>query len=98
MDIAKRLRQLRGEKGLSINGLALRAGLSQSFVRDIELGKKKPGVESLQFLCEALGISLRDFFNEEAEPDPISHKLKQQIFRLSPEQQEKLLEFLSEIK
>ena len=90
--------ELREEKELSINGLALRAGLSQSFARDIELGKKKPGVESLQFLCDALNISLKDFFSEEKDYTLVSSELKKQIYRLSVEQQKKLLDFLNEIK
>ena len=62
-DLAARIKELRMAKGLSTNKLSNLAGLSQSYVRKLERGKSKPTVESLTFLCEALGITVEDFFN-----------------------------------
>lgn len=63
MDVGKRITELRKAKGLTTNRLANLSGLSQSFVRSVELGEKGITVENLGLLCDALDISLRDFFD-----------------------------------
>lgn len=60
-DISERIKELRIERGLSTNKLSNLAGLSQSYVRKLEKGENKPTVESLDLLCQALGITLEDF-------------------------------------
>ena len=60
-DIGERIKELRMEQGLSTNKLSNMAGLSQSYVRKLERGENKPTVESLELLCQALGITLEDF-------------------------------------
>lgn len=44
------------------------AGISQSYLRDVELGNKNPTVEVLSYLCDALGISLLDFSMTKLKP------------------------------
>lgn len=65
MNISKKITKLRTEKGITVNKLANICGLSQGFVRQIELGEKNPTVESLKLICDALNISLTDFFKDE---------------------------------
>lgn len=88
MNIANRIKQLREDKHLTVNKLANLAGLSQSFVRDIELGKKKPTIESLSLICDALKISLSDFFCdfELYDRKELINKLDMNIAKLSSEQ------------
>ena len=63
-DVGKRIKELRKAKGLSTNKLSNDAGLSQSYVRNLEEGKyDNPTVESLQLICDALGITFEDFVN-----------------------------------
>ena len=63
-DVGKRIKELRKPKGLSTNKLSNDAGLSQSYVRNLEEGKyDNPTVESLQLICDALGITFEDFVN-----------------------------------
>ena len=40
MDVGKRITFFREKKGITVNKLANLSGISQSFLRDIELGKK----------------------------------------------------------
>ena len=49
LDVALRLKELRELRGISVNKLSNMAGLSQSFVREIELGRKNPTVDSLSY-------------------------------------------------
>jgi hypothetical protein len=93
MEVGKRIKQLREMRGVTVNKLANMAGLSQSFLREIELGNKIPTVETLSYFCSALEISLSEFFSEdESQINPI---LKTSIMKLNNEQQLKLAEFLN---
>lgn len=93
MDVAERIKFFREHKGITVNKLANESGISQSFLREIELGNKKPTVETLSVLCDALGITLRDFFDDGSLSSLTDNKLIQQIYRLTPEQQERLSDF-----
>ena len=92
LNVGKRIVEFREEKGISTNKLANLAGISQSYLRDIELGKKQPTVEYLGYICDALGITLKIFFDNENE-----QPLERAIAKLSDEQQEKLLAFINSI-
>lgn len=94
MDVAGRIRFFRERKGITINKLANDAGISQSFLREVELGNKKPTVETVSLLCDALNITLRDFFDDNTQSALLENDLLQQIYRLTPEQQELLRDFL----
>ena len=65
-DVGNRIKELRLRKGITVNALANLAGVSQSYVRDIELGNKKPTVEYLEYICDALNISLACFLRIQA--------------------------------
>lgn len=83
-------------RGLTVNKLANLAGLSQSFLREIELGNKTPTVETLSYFCDALEISLAEFFSTEEKSD-INPILKTSLSRLTDEQQISLAQFLNSI-
>ncbi|MCS7019299.1 MAG: XRE family transcriptional regulator [Cytophagales bacterium] len=52
-----KIRQLRAEKNISQSELAEKAGLSVSYLNEIEKGKKLPKVEKIALLADALGVS-----------------------------------------
>ena len=87
MNVGERIRYFREKKGITVNKLANLSGVSQSYLRDIELGNKQPTVEYLGYICDALGVSLAAFFDE-------SDSLKEAVSRLTPPQREALLAFL----
>ena len=63
-DVGARIKELRLARGLSTNKLSNLAGLSQSYVRNLEAGKcDNPTVDSLELICNALGIAFEDFVN-----------------------------------
>ncbi len=95
MNVGLRIKELREKKGLTVNRLANMAGISQSYLRDVELGNKNPTVETLSYFCDALSVSLKDFFSE--SPDEINPFLKSALSKLSEEQQLMLAEFLKSL-
>jgi transcriptional regulator with XRE-family HTH domain len=66
-EVGNRIRQYRQRSGLSQEKLALNAGLTVSFLGDIERGKKKPTVESLEKLLVALDVTFLEFFTYETD-------------------------------
>lgn len=68
MDVGKRITQLREAKNMTTNKLANKAGISQSYLRQIELGLTNPTVEKLGFILEAMNLDYMEFFDYEAEP------------------------------
>lgn len=93
MNIGEKITLLRTQKGITVNKLANLSGISQSYLRDIELGNKQPTVEYLSYICEGLGISLSAFFNIEED----TSELMKQIELLSDKQKDTLTEFLKSI-
>ena len=97
MDIGKRITYFRTQKNYSVNKLATDAGISQSFLRDVELGNKNITVEYLSYICEALGITLADFFTDNTSDFLSSNPIYAKIYQLTGKQQEMLLAFLNSI-
>ena len=92
MDVGGRIAFFRTGKGYTINKLAELSGVSQSYLREIELGNRNPTVEFLSILCDTLGITLKEFFDDEPA-DPLIEK----IYRLSPWQRKTLGDFLDSL-
>ena len=93
MNVSKRIIQLRELCDLTQNGLAERAGVSQTHLRRVELGQADITIGHLQLLCDAMGISIQDFFKEESEKDEMAVA----IAKLSPKQKTLLLAFLESL-
>ena len=97
MEIGRRIIQLREEKGWTTNRLANHCGLSQSFLRSVELNEKGISVESLQLICDTLGVSLKTFFDLPGPGDSVNDQIIRQIERLGPDQKRALSNFLETI-
>ena len=93
VDISKRLISLRQQCGYTQNGLAERAGVSQSHLRRVELGQADITVGHLELLCDALSISLKEYFCETIGEDEIASSFS----KLSPKQKKLLLAFLESL-
>ena len=62
--IGKMIRNHRQRVGLSIESLALSAGITPNYLGDVERGKKKPSLDTIERLILVMNISLQDFFTE----------------------------------
>jgi len=98
MEIGKRIAQFRNAKGYSVNKLANLSGISQSYLRDIELANKNPTVEILSVLCDTLGISLKEFFDDGTGDKLTSDPLIARIYQLTPRQRQALSNFLESME
>lgn len=73
MDIGGKIKQLRRQKGLTLEELASRSELTKGFLSQLERNLTSPSIDSLDDILEALGTNLADFFKED--------KVEQYTFR-----------------
>ena len=65
--IGKMIRKHRQIVGLSIEGLALSAGITPNYLGDVERGQKKPSLDTIERLLTVMNVSLSDFFSIQEE-------------------------------
>jgi transcriptional regulator with XRE-family HTH domain len=86
--VREQIKQVRQQQGVSQLELSSRASLSQSFLANLENGKKQPSVLTLIRIAKALNVNPRDFFpitetkqtNTHDAPD--AAHIKEEIIRL----------------
>ena len=93
MNIGERIRTLREKSGYTQNGLAERAGVSQTHLRRVELGQADITVSHLRLVCDALEISIKDFFNVNEDAEEFSAVLS----NLTAKQKRLLIDFLKSL-
>lgn len=83
---SRRLSELREAKKVSAREMSLSIGQNESYINRIENGKAFPSMQGFFYICEYLGITPEEFFNEKAA-DPVRTKLlAERLERLKPSQ------------
>lgn len=94
--VGNKIKILREEAALSAKNLANKVGIDPSQISKIEKGASNPSLDTLARICQALNISLSDFF---AESDlELNHEQRQLLKHskdLTEEQVQILNKFLS---
>jgi transcriptional regulator with XRE-family HTH domain len=70
VDVGERLRAVRRLRRLTLRDVAGRAGVSESFVSQVERGRTSPSIASLQRLAAAVGLEVSDLFAGDGTPRP----------------------------
>ena len=65
--IARRLTELRIQKGVSEYQMSLDMGHSRSYIQNITSGHSKPSLVEFLYMCEYLEVSPSAFFDEEID-------------------------------
>ncbi len=91
-EIGKKIKTMREEKEWTQNKLSVLAGVSASYIRDLEKGLKCPTVEILDGICFAFGVTLADFFSTKKEDT-----LLDKVSSLTDNQKRLLNEFLNSL-
>lgn len=74
MNIGHKIKQLRVQKGLTLEELASRSELTKGFLSQMERDLTSPSIATLNDILEALGTSLSEFFKEEKEEKVVFQK------------------------
>ncbi len=73
--VRQRILELCAQRGITVNRLATRSGVTQSTVNNIISGRNHSAtVATIKKLCDGLDITLRDFFDT-----PVFDALEQEI-------------------
>lgn len=99
MNIGDRLRILREQAGISGKALAEKIGIVPSQINKIEHNVTKPSLDTLEKICDALSISLGDFFApDKLELEPELQRFLQSAKQLTPDERKKLIELIDLMK
>lgn len=97
MNVIERIEELRNARGLSVNRLADKAGIPQSTLSSA-LGRDSLTVETLERICDGLGISTSAFFMTDEQKEAVSAQEKillDEFRKLSPEKKQALIALLA---
>ncbi|MBM3529474.1 MAG: helix-turn-helix transcriptional regulator [Alphaproteobacteria bacterium] len=64
--VGQNVRRLRTAAGLSQAELAERLGADRAYISGLELGQRNPTIVTLWHVSKALGVRMRQFFDERA--------------------------------
>jgi len=70
VDVGERLRTLRRFRRDTLQTVAERSGLSESFLSQVERGRSNASIASLKRITDALGVSMADLFEPDGVPGP----------------------------
>ena len=70
VDVGERLRTLRQFRRYTLQSVAARSGISESFLSQVERGRSNASIASLKRIADALGVSMADLFEPDGLPGP----------------------------
>ena len=74
MDLGKKIKQMRNQKGLTQEELADRCELTKGYISQLENNLNSPSIATLTDILSALGSNLAEFFREEVEEKVVFSK------------------------
>lgn len=75
--VPERLAKLRTRKGVSARDMSLSLGQANNYINNIENKKSFPSMQAFFYICEYLGITPQEFFDEEnSYPDQLSEIMR----------------------
>ena len=102
MNIGKKIKVLRVQKGLTQEELADRAELAKGFISQVERDLTSPSIATLMDILQCLGTDLKTFFSDSEDTQVVFHKgdffektdaeLKNRIEWIIPNDQKKMME------
>lgn len=78
--LGARIKGLRQTRGLTLDQLAARSGVSRAMISRVERGESSPTAALLDRLCAGLGIVLSALFRNEAQAGPLARRADQPVW------------------
>ena len=88
--VQERIAQLRTKKGVSARDMSLSLGQANNYINNIENKKSLPAMQSFFYICEYLGVTPKEFFDDENADPTALREFIQEARRLD----EKSLEYI----
>jgi transcriptional regulator with XRE-family HTH domain len=96
--VRKRITQLRLEKGVSEYQMSLDMGHSRSYIQSIVSGRSLPSMSEFLYMCDYLGVTPSEFFDEHSENPALLQKAVDEMRSLSDKDILSLLSLIERFK
>jgi len=96
--IPERLANLRTKKGVSARDMSLTLGQSDSYINVIENKKSLPSMSVFFYICEFLGITPKEFFDDEATNPVLLSEMINELKPMDDETMQSLLDFIRKMR
>lgn len=96
--IRDRISKLREQKQVSERKMSLDLGHSTSYIRSITSGRSLPSMSEFLYICEYLGVTPMEFFNEDKATTLMQQKAIDYIYSMSDEDVSLMIGFIERIQ
>ena len=96
--VRERISSLRIQKGVSEYKMSIDLGHSKSYIQSISTGRALPSMTEFLYICEYLGVTPQQFFDEELESPTLVNELLKCAKNMSNENLEILLNVAKRFK
>ena len=96
--IRNRISKLREQKQVSERKMSLDLGHSTSYIRSITSGRSLPSMSEFLYICEYLGVTPMEFFNEDKATTLMQQKAIDYIYSMSDEDVSLMIGFIERMK
>lgn len=83
--VRDRITQLRLQKGVSEYQMSLDLGHGKNYIHSISSGRTLPSLSELPYICEYLGVSVKDFFDDSINDPALIHDVFTRAKRMGTE-------------
>lgn len=92
----KRLRQIRVSKNISIGTVAVKIGVEETYIPQLERGAKLPSFDTLIHLANALGVTPDELLCDyvDAEKTTVPNNIAKKMEKLNPKQRQHIEEIV----
>ena len=95
--VPERIAQLRIKKGVSARDMSLSLGQANNYINNIENKKSLPAMQSFFYICEYLGVTPKEFFDDENTDPTALREFIQEAQRLDAKSMEYILGIMKEL-
>lgn len=95
--VPERLAKLRAQKGVSARDMSLSLGQANNYINNIENKKSLPAMQSFFYICEYLGVTPQEFFDEENSNPQVLQEFIAEAKRLDSKSMTYILGIMKEL-
>lgn len=92
--LRQRVTELRIKKGVSECKMSLDMGHSRNYIQNIANGRALPSMGEFLYMCEYLGVTPKEFFDDGLENPVLVQKINDELRRLSDQDLQALLNII----
>ena len=92
--IRNRISDLRLKKGVSEYQMSKELGHSRGYIQGITSGRSLPSMTEFLYICDYLGITPKDFFDEEIDYPALVRRIQESVSRMSESNLDMLIPFV----